>query len=167
MSGVSGLGQAAVDGARGRAGAAAAFDELGMQVTPENVLAVRAVLMEEATELRQLLRRELHGFRVEELGGDPVSKYAAAGFNELNERYLAQCTEYINTLERAGKHLEATARSYGIAESEIATSFKKGQTHPPEPVSAPPPGPPPGLFTQPPPGSVERPWAELTREPGR
>jgi hypothetical protein len=167
MSGVSGLGQAAVDGARGRAGAAAAFDELGMQVTPENVLAVRAVLMEEATELEVLLKRELFGFRVEELGGDPVSKYAAAGFNELNERYLAQCTEYVETLKRAGAHLAATARAYGIAESEIEASFKEGQMHPPEPVSAPPPGSPPGLFTQPRPRSAGLPWAELTREPGR
>jgi len=53
MTGVVGLGQRAMAGRQGPevAAKAAAFDRLGMQVTPANVLGIYAVIMEEMTRL--------------------------------------------------------------------------------------------------------------------
>jgi len=96
----------------------------GLRVTPETVLGVRAVIMEEVTLLRLSVRnfRRGHG-QMPSLGGDPVSPYAARGFNEVTEQLLAQCEKHIQGLQAIGDELAAAAKAYGMTEMEITDSF--------------------------------------------
>ncbi len=80
MSGVQGLGQRAA-AAGGPSGMASSLDHLGLQVNPENVLKVRAMLMAEADRLYHDMWRYEPQSMVRLCGGDPVSRQAMDGFN--------------------------------------------------------------------------------------
>ncbi|MGI8815550.1 MAG: WXG100 family type VII secretion target [Pseudonocardia sp.] len=119
------------------------FDSYGLTVTPANVLTIRRVIMTEAEELEVALddfkRKWPNGMPV--LGGDPVSPYAAKGFTECTNAYLAQCQARIDELHELGAHLEATARDYGRTEDEISASFRLGMRHDASPLVHPAPLP--------------------------
>jgi hypothetical protein len=114
-------------GQRGPAVAAraAAFDQLGMQVTPANVLGVYSVIMEEMTRLHssaQMFKLD-HGEGMPLLGGDLVSPPAARGFTEATSQLLAKCQADIDDLKRVGDGLAEAARSYGKTEEQVKAAF--------------------------------------------
>lgn len=131
MTGVVGLGQRAMAGRTGpdAAAKAAAFDHLGLQVTPANVLGVYAVIMQEATRLQASMQRfqKDYGQGMPLLGADPISPYASRGFTELTEQLLAKCQNDIDDLQRLGDGLAEVARAYGHTEEEVMAAFDARQ----------------------------------------
>lgn len=121
----------------GVAAKAAAFDQLGMQVTPANVLGVYGVIMEEMTRLRtsvQVFQAD-HGQGMPPLGGDLVSPPAARGFTEATDQLLAKCQADIEDLNRVGDGLAEAARAYGKTEEQVKAAFEPGQfQYQPSPV---------------------------------
>jgi hypothetical protein len=109
----------------GVAAKAAAFDQLGMQVTPANVLGVYGVIMEEMTRLsNSVLRFQAdHGQGMPLLGSDPVSQPAARGFTATTAQLLVQCQVDIDGLSRFGSGLADAARAYGKSEEQIKAAF--------------------------------------------
>ena len=81
-----------------------AFTAYGLTVTPTNVLGLRRVILTEAAELRTALKdfmgRHSQGMPV--LGGDPVSPYAAVGFTDCIDAYLAHIDGLVAMLGRHG-----------------------------------------------------------------
>jgi len=142
MTGVVGLGQRALAGRQGPdvAARAAAFDQLGMQVTPANVLGIYSVIAEEAARLNGAIQM----FRMDnfdgmpELGGDPVSTPAAKGFTEATNQLVAKCQADVGDLQSVAAGLAATARAYGNSEEQIKASFDphnyRYQPGPPSPA---------------------------------
>jgi len=127
MTGVVGLGQRALAGQRGPevAARAAAFDQLGMQVTPANVLGIYSVVMEEATRLQtsvQLFQAD-HGVGMPKLGGDLVSPHASRGFTDATNQLVARCQADVDVLQRVGDGLARAARTYGESEAAIRGAF--------------------------------------------
>jgi hypothetical protein len=130
MTGVVGLGQRALAGRQGPdvAARAAAFDQLGMQVTPANVLGIYSVVMEEAMRLQsstQMFKID-HGEGMPLLGGDLVSRPAARGFSEATIQLLAKCQCAVDDLKRVGSGLADAARSYGNTEEQVTAAFDPG-----------------------------------------
>jgi hypothetical protein len=131
MTGVVGLGQRAMAGQRGPgvAAKAAAFDQLGMHVTPANVLGVYGVIMEEMTRLQGSVQRfkadHLEGMPL--LGGDLVSPPAARGFTEATSQLVTRCQTDIDDLNRVANGLAEAARAYGKTEEEVKAAFDPRQ----------------------------------------
>jgi hypothetical protein len=106
------------------ASATAAMAHFGMQVSPENILGLYAVVMEEVTRLElSLMNFQMRHQSVPELGGDPVSAPAAAGFQEVTSELLANCRRSIKELQAVADGLARTARAYGNSEAQIKASF--------------------------------------------
>ena len=102
----------------------AAVGALALQVNRETVLAARAALLAEAERLDSALRARRGAFSgVGRCGGDPVSPEAAQAFNERIDALVENCRAYNSDLRAAATALDATARSYGFTDSEIADSF--------------------------------------------
>ena len=131
MTGVVGLGQRALAGQRGPevAARAAAFDQLGLQVTPANVLGIYSVVMEEMTRLKTAVRtfRDTNMQGMPSLGGDPVSPHAARGFNDASTTLLMKCQADLDGLTRVGDGLAEAARAYGKSEEQIKAAFDSGR----------------------------------------
>jgi sugar phosphate isomerase/epimerase len=127
MAGIEGLGQRALAGRQGPdvAARAAAFDDLGMRVTPANVLGIYNVIMEEAQRLRLSVRKFQHDHfdGMPLLGGDLVSPYAKRGFDDATNQLLARCRSQIDEMARVGEELAKAARTYQKSEAEIAAAF--------------------------------------------
>src|SRR5882757_3105248 len=142
MTGVVGLGRRAMAGQRGPGAAAkaAAFDQLGMQVTPANVLGVYGVIMEEMTRLQGSVQRfkadHLEGMPL--LGGDLVSPPAARGFTEATSQLVTRCQTDIDDLNRVANGLAEAARAYGKTEAQVKAAFDSNQfQYEPSPVPSP------------------------------
>lgn len=153
MAGIPDLGQRALAGRQGPdvAARAAAFDGLGMRITPANVLGIYNVIMEEAQRLRLSVQRfqRQHKDGMPLLGGDPVSPYAKQGFDNATNQLLARCQSQIDELARVGEELAKAARAYQKSETEITAAFDPRKvTYQPSPI-------PPAH--QPPPPSPQRP----------
>ncbi|MBV9921334.1 MAG: hypothetical protein JOY78_10850 [Pseudonocardia sp.] len=102
----------------------AAVRSLALQVNRETVLKARAALLAEADRLDNELHRRGNDFaKVGLCGGDPVSPEAAGAFNERIDALLAACRNYNAQLRVSAGALDATARSYGFTDDEIAASF--------------------------------------------
>lgn len=117
---------------------AAAFDQLGMQVTPANVLGIYSVVMEEAMRLQSSVQtfRTGYGLGMAPLGEDPVSPHAAQGFTEASGQLVAKCLSAVDDLKQVGECLAEAARAYGINEREVATAFNLKQVmYDPAPVA--------------------------------
>ncbi|WP_028937844.1 hypothetical protein [Pseudonocardia spinosispora] len=95
------------------------------EVTPENVLRVRAVLLAEADRLgRSIGPAEPDGW-VGACGGDPLSSDARSAFNERIEATRERCRGQVDRLRVAGHSLEDVARSYGHTDAAIAASCRR------------------------------------------
>src|SRR5882757_5383335 len=116
MTGVVGLGQRALAGRQGPdvAARAAAFDQLGMQVTPANVLGVYGVVMEEVERLKSavIVFQTRSGQGMGECGRDPVSPAASIGFTRASGQLLEMCQGDVSDLQRVGAGLAEAARAY-------------------------------------------------------
>ena len=97
--------------------------EVTLQVTPDNVLSVRKVLLEEADRLIRSAKPTATPV-VGLCGGDPLSRDAQAAFNDRIERLLRTCAQHGNELKSAGAALAATARHYGYTEEQIEASLR-------------------------------------------
>lgn len=118
-----------------RPSAAGALNDVALQVTPANVLQVRAAILTEAERLQDSINNERSNVRVGECGGDPVSKEAAVAFNERITDLITQCDAYVAELFNSGAALADIARSYGTTEEQIAASFRGPVTQSDQPVS--------------------------------
>ena len=72
------------------------------------------------------LNQRKHGSEVGVCGGDPVSPEAAGAFNERINALVMDCRSYNRELRAAANALDATAKSYGYTEDEIAASYRPG-----------------------------------------
>ena len=103
----------------------AAVRTLALQVNRDTVLKARAALLAEADRLDTALRdkhSDLTGVGL--CGGDPVSPEAALAFNERINALVKSCLEYNQDLRSSAAALDATARTYGYTDYEIAASFQ-------------------------------------------
>jgi hypothetical protein len=136
MSGVEGLGRLATAGQQGRdaAGLSRALDHLGRHVDRDNVLAARAVLLHEAAQLGDLLRREsltainAPTVRVpRQAGARAAARPAGAGAGAAGTgsgtgtgtgtpTALDRARARMDALHKAAARLAATAADYGITE---------------------------------------------------
>lgn len=120
-------------------------DHLMTQVTPDNVLAVRRVLLNEANELYEAVARydrqvslaptgpgaEVNaaggrpgaGFEIGLCSGDPVSQPAAISFNRKIRKIVDGYYSYIADLFAAADQLRTVARNYRLSEDQISASF--------------------------------------------
>ena len=103
----------------------AAVSALALQVDRHTVLAARAALLAEADRLDAQLRDRRYNFGgVGLCGRDPVSPEAAQSFNERINALVQSCFQYNRDLRTSAAALDATARSYGYSDDEIAASFR-------------------------------------------
>lgn len=100
------------------------------EVTPENVLQVRAGVLAAAIELRDGVQDLADGMLMEPCGGDPVSADVARA---VNYRTVHAENSYINIgfahAEegfRTADELAEAARTYGYSEEQIQSSFRGG-----------------------------------------
>ncbi|HTK66661.1 MAG TPA: hypothetical protein VL595_30080 [Pseudonocardia sp.] len=97
----------------------------GLTVTPQNVLGVRAVVLQEAQDLEKTLRTEREQVALPPLGRDLVSNDMSSAFNEATDQLLKRASEHVAALFKLGDELAATAREYGCTEADITTSFSE------------------------------------------
>jgi hypothetical protein len=103
----------------------AAVGALALQVNRETVLAARAALLAEADRLDAQLRDRRYEYGgVGLCGHDPVSPEAAQAFNQRINALVQSCFQYNRDLRTSAAALDATARSYGYSDDEIARSFR-------------------------------------------
>jgi hypothetical protein len=98
-----------------------------LNVTPDNVLQARAVIVEEAQSLLDFVSTEFRSDRqlMGLCGGDPISRDAQRLFNQKIQETAVQPTlEYIRRLRDIADQLAATARSYGFTEQQITDSLR-------------------------------------------
>ncbi|HEX4357481.1 MAG TPA: hypothetical protein VH141_08175 [Pseudonocardia sp.] len=95
-----------------------------LQVSRENVLEVRSVLLGEAERLLDSIRsaNSRRGW-VGPCGGDPVSAEASAAFDARIRIVLQRCQRYALQLREAGTALEEIARDYGYTDAQLAASL--------------------------------------------
>ncbi|WP_028925566.1 PE domain-containing protein [Pseudonocardia acaciae] len=154
MAGIDGLGTRALAGQQGPDASAwaAKYDNLGLKVTPANVLSIYSVIAEEVARLQASIanfRNNTSGGTMPKLGGDPVSPHAAGGFTDATQRLLARCKAEVENLDRVAQRLTDAARAYGKSEAEISAAFDFSKfVYQPtpipraEPQAAPPPARP-------------------------
>jgi hypothetical protein len=103
----------------------------GLRVTPETVLGVHEVIMEEVYRLRTAVWRfQNHHRAMPALGSDPVSPHAAKGFIEATDLLLDRCRASIADLAAIGDQLAQAARAYGKSEAEIRASLNAASAVP-------------------------------------
>jgi uncharacterized protein YukE len=127
MTGIEGLGDCAIAGQTGPnvAQKVADFNNLGMQVNPENVLGIYAAIAQEVTRLRAALRhfQSSYGDGMPLLGGDPVSPHATRAFDDSTAKLVALATGDIEDLGRVANGLADAARAYGQNEEQLKAAF--------------------------------------------
>jgi hypothetical protein len=103
----------------------AAVRALSLQVDRDTVLRARAALLDEARRLDHELDKRAHAYGgVGICGGDPVSPEAAGAFTERIDALVSGCRAYNRDLYTAAYALDATARTYGYTDEEIAASYR-------------------------------------------
>ena len=98
-----------------------------MQVNRDNVLRARGILLAEADRLdREMVLLRQRNTYITNCGNDPVSINATPAFNQRIEALMVHCLQYNRDLRDAAYALDATARSYGWTDEDIAASFRAG-----------------------------------------
>lgn len=99
-----------------------------MNVTPENVLQARALILAEAQSFMEHLNGKFlrPGAQMVGLcGGDPISRDAQELFNnKIRENAVSPAQQYVQRLQKVADQLADTARAFGITEELIAASFR-------------------------------------------
>lgn len=99
-----------------------------MNVTPENVLQARAVILAEAQSFMDYLDDKFlraGGQLIGLCGGDPISRDAQELFNQkMRENAVGPAQQYVQRLQNVADQLAETARSFGITEQRITASFR-------------------------------------------
>jgi hypothetical protein len=108
-----------------RSSLSSAVSNVNLQVTPDNVLDVRKILLQEADRLLQFGGANTVAAQfVGPCGGDPVSWQASRAFNQRIGLLIQECQQYGKQLLNAGNSLDQVAKSYGYTEEQIEASFK-------------------------------------------
>ena len=97
------------------------------QVNPDNILAVRNSIEQQAREIQVALQSVNMGGSVEPCGGDPISADATPMFRVKIDKILALHWAHHSELREAVDRLTETAKQYGYTEADIAKSFTKFQ----------------------------------------
>lgn len=100
-----------------------------LNVTPENVLQARALVLAEAQSFMEHLEMNLglHKELIGLCGGDPISRDAQYLFNKkIRENAIVPAQQYVQQLQVVARDLADTAKSFGITEQRITDSFKPG-----------------------------------------
>ncbi|MER5672705.1 PE domain-containing protein [Pseudonocardia alni] len=93
------------------------------QISPDNVLAVGAVLTQQAAAIRVALSTA-KGCAVGPCGEDPISAIATPAFDDRYRQIVATHDAHQAELEDAAGRLRSIAVSYGLNENDIAKTFK-------------------------------------------
>lgn len=102
----------------------AAVRNVHLQVTPDNVLAIRKVLLQESERLLNIANKNMATAQLVGLcGGDPVSAQAQIAFSQRIAALMDRCQQYGLELQTAGASLSDVAKSYGYTEQQIEVSF--------------------------------------------
>lgn len=94
----------------------------GMQVSRENVLQVRAVILGEVARLSESLRGAKN-LKAGRCGGDPVSEDAELAFTERAQALIDHFFLYVADLELIANALKDSATAYGYTDEQIAASM--------------------------------------------
>jgi hypothetical protein len=134
---IQGLGSRALAGRPGSAAKAAAFDRLGLQVTPENVLAVYQGLATEAARLNAAVFEFQHeNYQGMPLPGtDPISHWVKPGFDQTTDKLITRCQADVDDLQSIADNVREAAITYGKSEAEITKAFDR-RTFQPSPTAA-------------------------------
>lgn len=121
VAGIDGLGTRALAGQQGPDAAAwaAKYDNLGLKVTPTNVLGIYGVIKEEVARLTvsiDTFKFKHSDGTMPKLGENLVSPYAAQGFTNATRQLLARCRAEVDNLDRVAHRLADAARAYGKSE---------------------------------------------------
>jgi hypothetical protein len=104
------------------------MSQVRMQVTPENVLRVRAALLAESDRLLSTLRSGgPPGDWVGLCGGDPLSADARGVFNERIDKAVGHCRGHAERLRSAAHSLDGIARDYGHTDTDIAGPYRSAR----------------------------------------
>lgn len=100
-----------------------------MNVTPENVLQARALIVAEADSFTQHLADHFRGdgHLIGLCGGDPISRDAQELFSDkIRDNAVVPARQYVQALHKIADQLAETARSFGITEQRITSSLTRG-----------------------------------------
>jgi hypothetical protein len=101
------------------------ISQVRTQVTPENVLRVRAALLAESDRLSAALRSGgPPGDWVGLCGGDPLSVDVRRIVNERIDGMVGECRGHAEQLRSAAHTLDVIARDYGHTDADIAASYR-------------------------------------------
>ena len=101
------------------------MSQVRTQVTPENVLRVRAALLAESDRLLTALSSGgPPGNWVGLCGGDPLSADVRRTVNERIDGAVGHCREHAEQLRSAAHSLDVIARDYGHTDADIADSYR-------------------------------------------
>jgi hypothetical protein len=98
-----------------------------IEVTPDNVLDVRRVILRAVEEARTRLEKVRHDLAIQRPADDRVSAAAAELWNASlithPDSHLNRLMGYVHNVEVLAAQLEEAARNYGYTDEEIAASF--------------------------------------------
>ncbi|MGH4012964.1 MAG: PE domain-containing protein [Pseudonocardiaceae bacterium] len=100
------------------------------QVNPDNVLQAHKIMQDAANRLTDGIAPLRATLRLDEMGGDPVSREAAAAFTHRmsagESSYLAIALQFRDELQRGANALRQSALEYGWTDEDIARGFPPG-----------------------------------------
>lgn len=100
------------------------------RVRPDNVLQAQKIMQDAAHRLWDGIEALQRDLRLEEMGGDPVSREAATAFTRrmstADDSYAARACQFRDELERAARALRRTALEYGWTDEDVARGFPPG-----------------------------------------
>lgn len=94
------------------------------KVTIEALLNARNILQARFEYMNKLIHRAQFDLVVPLCGSDPVSPYAAKGFNDKIQAMLTEMKKFVKSLGEAAEILDQNAKSYGATEEQITASFQ-------------------------------------------
>lgn len=102
-----------------------------VQADPEALLKAANILRTQAADLDRSSQMYIHTMKVGECGTDPISKWAAQGFNEKIQPMSDSITQLVALLKEAAQQLVDTAQTYQASDQQVKAAFSKldhGQT---------------------------------------
>lgn len=100
------------------------------RVRPDNVLQAHKIMQDAAHRLWDGIETLQRDLRLEEMGGDPVSREAAIAFTRrmstADDSYAARAYQFRDELEHAARALRRTALEYGWTDEDVARGFPPG-----------------------------------------
>lgn len=100
------------------------------RVHPDNVLQAHKIMQDAAHRLWDGIEALQRNLRLEQMGGDPVSREAAVAFTQrmstADDSYVARAYQFRDELEHGANALRQTALEYGWTDEDVARGFPPG-----------------------------------------